>query len=119
MYTKIYYGNRIGTLRSVFHTLRTTLTTKPPYMPVDIIDYIGWVNTILPENLFLEIEFASRDDPPDQMKVILNGIDDEEDISQQISQFDLNTYLKTLKMFTTQQMMPELLRVSYKNELNK
>lgn len=50
----VFHGTELGSVREIVEQLKTFIP-KPPYAPKGDIDYLGWVNTQIPEYILLDV----------------------------------------------------------------
>lgn len=75
--TKLFYGTELGPLPDIIQKFNNILPT-PPRVPNDAIDTIGWMNTQLPEGVFLDATYPYRDCDPKKMVAHLNLLSGDE-----------------------------------------
>ena len=75
--SKLFYGMELGSLVDIL-ALFKCIVEKPPHQPVDNIDYIGWINTQIPDGVYLEVTYPYRDCDEKDMVAHLTLIDEDE-----------------------------------------
>jgi hypothetical protein len=106
--TKIFYGCELGQLTSI--TGLFSRVFKYPRSNLDNFDKIEWLNTQLPEGVYLDISYSYRDDEEDNMKVHLSMIDD---YDVDTDDCNIDGYTEVLKMLEKPFTEPKQYTLSY------
>lgn len=72
--SKLCFGTELGPLEDVVETFFTFIPT-PTQLPDDYIEFVGWINIYLPDKIFLEAHYPSRESPVRDMTAHLTLFD--------------------------------------------
>ncbi len=79
--SKLFYGSELGSLPDILIACRKFIP-YPHRKPTDLVDEVEWINTQLPDGLFLEITYPVRDCSEHQMVAHATMLDYSEEIQQ-------------------------------------
>jgi hypothetical protein len=99
--SKLFYGVELGKLPDVIKAY-SNFINQPPRKPNDLVDFIGYINTQLPDGVFLEVTYPIRNCPESEMIAHLTLLDGDENISsyQMIDILTTSNYCEYYKFLT-------------------
>lgn len=106
--SKLFCGMKLGYINDIVGKLNTFIL-PPPHPPVDLVDHLGWINTQIPDNLYLDVSYPYRDCDPSQMEVHLTLLDNDDTFSLET----MRDFLKTLNLIGYEFIL-EKLGIEYK-----
>jgi hypothetical protein len=80
--SKLFYGMELGNLTDILLACRK-FTAIPPHPPRSFIEEVDWINTQLPEGVFLEVTYPCRQCPESEMIAHVNLFDNYISLSKQ------------------------------------
>lgn len=78
--SKLFYGKELGTFEEIVPNLMK-LIDEPPRKCTNVIDQVNWINTQLPEGLWLEVTYPRYSCPVSEMKVHFSLLEDGDIVS--------------------------------------
>lgn len=78
--SKLFFGAELGKLEEVLNKLNN-LYPNPPRKPDNLFDNVNWINTQLPDGVFLEVVYPRLDCEPEEMVAHLSLLDEDENLS--------------------------------------
>lgn len=92
--SKLFYGIELGKLEDVLGMFNDCYMEYPPHKPHDMIDEVGWINTQLPEGVYLEVTYPKRSCEDNEMIAHLTLLDNDDNITAK----EMRKFLKNVNV---------------------
>lgn len=113
--SKLFFGNRLGDCKPIFRRLKEHYGTPDDNKKWSIFEYIGWLNTKLDENIYIDIVFPHTrySEFEDDIELHVNLNDSDEIELSDIESCNMKEYSKLLHILDIEYSPPKIYIVLY------